>query len=113
MASKTKGHVMAMRYSSIALAVLSVWFVFIAAGALRYGSYGTAVDFLTQPLNAIITGLLAVVSLYHMALGMEEVILDYIHKPGTKSFLLFLNKAVCFVLGLAALYALYSLNFGA
>lgn len=113
MASKTKGHALAMRWTSIALAVLSVWFVIIAATAFRYGGYMTAADFLTQPVNAIVTALLAVISLHHMKLGMEEVILDYIHKPGTKSFLLFLNGAACLVLGVLALYALYSLNFGA
>ena len=109
---KAVGHAKAMRLTSILLAVLAPWFAIAAIVSLGDSSYVSAVGFLTNPVNAVVTGLLAVIGLWHMSLGMEEVILDYIGKPGTKSFLLFLNGAACFLLGLAALYALYSLNFG-
>ena len=56
--------------------------------------------------------LLVALGLYHMSLGMQEVILDYIEKPFTKIALIFLNVAVPLVLGVGAIFAVLLVNFG-
>jgi len=107
------GHFIMQRLTSVLLAVLAPWFVVASAFALREGGHAAAVGFLTQPVNAVGVALLAVIGLYHMSLGMEEVIADYIEKPATLAMLKFLNAIFPLALAAAALFALYSLNFGA
>lgn len=106
------GHFIALRATSIALCILAPWFVVSASLALRDGGYAPAIDFLTQPLNAVGVILLLGLGLYHMSLGMQEVILDYIYRPITKMLLLVLNAFVPLALGVGAVFAVLLVNFG-
>ena len=106
------GHFIAMRATSIALMVLGPWFAISAAFAMRDATYVQAIDFLTQPVNAVGTILLVIVGLYHMSLGMQEVIVDYILKPSTKAILLLLNVFAPVVLAAGAIFAVLLVNFG-
>lgn len=111
-AREGSGHFIAQRVTSIALLVLAPWFAISAALSMRDATYVQAIDFLTQPLNAVGTILLVIVGLYHMSLGMQEVIVDYILKPSTKTVLLLLNVFVPVVLALGAIFAVLMVNFG-
>jgi succinate dehydrogenase / fumarate reductase membrane anchor subunit len=106
------GHFIAVRASSIALAVLAPWFAVNAALSMRDGSYLAAIDFISDPVNAVGIILLVAVGFHHMSLGMQEVILDYILKPFTKVALLFLNLAIPLVLAVAAIFAVLLVNLG-
>jgi succinate dehydrogenase / fumarate reductase membrane anchor subunit len=106
------GHFIALRATSIALAILAPWFVVGAALSIRDASYEATLDFISNPINAVGVILLVALGLYHMSLGMQEVILDYIEKPLTKIALLFLNVAVPLVLGVGAIFAVLLVNFG-
>ncbi len=106
------GHFIAQRATAIALMLLAPWFVISAAFLMREGGYIAAIDFLTDPLNAVGVILLLAAALYHMMLGMQEIILDYIHKSSTKMALLLLNTFVPLALGAGALFALLAVNFG-
>jgi succinate dehydrogenase / fumarate reductase membrane anchor subunit len=106
------GHFIAVRATSIALCILAPWFVVSAALSIPNASYTATIDFLSHPVNAVGVILLIALSLYHMSLAMQEVILDYIAKPFTKVALLFLNAAVPLVLGVAAIFAVLLVNFG-
>lgn len=107
------GHFIAQRSTGVALALLAPWFVVNAALSLKGGNYLGAIDFLTQPLNAIGVILLVLIALYHMWIGMQEVILDYIHRPFTKVLLLLLNTFGLIALGAGAVFAVLMVNFGA
>ncbi|MGD9967931.1 MAG: succinate dehydrogenase, hydrophobic membrane anchor protein [Hyphomonadaceae bacterium] len=106
------GHFIALRVTSIALAVLAPWFAISAALTIRDASYLASVDFLSNPVNAVGVILLVAIGLYHMSLGMQEVIVDYILKPSTKVILLFLNVAAPLVLAVGAIFAVMLVNFG-
>jgi succinate dehydrogenase / fumarate reductase membrane anchor subunit len=106
------GHFIAVRTTSIALAILAPWFVVSAALSIPNGSYTATIDFLSHPVNAVGVILLIAIGLYHMSLGMQEVIVDYILKPSTKIALLFLNVAVPLVLAVGAIFAVLLVNFG-
>lgn len=106
------GHFIAQRVTSMALAVLAPWFTVAAALAMRDGDYRSVLDFIAEPINAIGLILLVVIGLYHMSLGMQEVILDYIAKPFTKVALLVLNAFVPLLLGAGAVFAVLLVNFG-
>jgi len=106
------GHFIAQRATSVALAVLTPWFIVTAALSMRTGYLG-AIDFLTHPVNAVGVILLVAIGLYHMSIGMQEIVLDYIGRPLTKALLLLLNAFVPLALGVAAVFAVLILNFGA
>ena len=106
------GHFIAQRATSIALVILAPWFVVGAALSIRDASYTSTIDFISNPVNAVGVILLVALGLYHMSLGMQEVILDYIEKPFTKIALIFLNVAVPLVLGVGAIFAVLLVNFG-
>jgi succinate dehydrogenase / fumarate reductase membrane anchor subunit len=90
-ASKTgTSHHIRQRVSALALIVLVPWFLFsIMSAAL--GGYADAVAWIGSPLNATLLVLTAGAAFYHMRLGMQAVIEDYISKTGTRAALLILN----------------------
>ncbi|MBL8530323.1 MAG: succinate dehydrogenase, hydrophobic membrane anchor protein [Hyphomonadaceae bacterium] len=105
------GHFIATRATSVALALLLPWFIVTAALSLRTGYLG-AIDFLTTPVNAVGVILLVAIGFYHMSLGMQEVVLDYIERPLSKALLLLLNAFVPLALGVGAVFAVLIVNFG-
>jgi succinate dehydrogenase / fumarate reductase membrane anchor subunit len=111
-AGEGTGHFIAQRATSIALAILAPWFVVGAALSIRDASYTSSIDFISNPVNAVGVILLVALGLYHMSLGMQEIILDYIEKPFTKIALIFFNVAVPLVLGVGAIFAVLLVNFG-
>jgi len=104
------GHFIAERVTSIALLPLTPWFVISIA--LLDGGYDEARAWIGKPFNAIGVGLFLLISLYHMRLGIQVVVEDYVGKPGTRSLLLGLNTALMVVAALISVYALYSISFG-
>lgn len=111
-AGEGTGHFIAQRLSAAALFVLAPWFVLSAALEMSGPSYVSAIDFLSEPLNAVGVTLFFVVALYHMRLGMQAVVEDYIQKPFTKALLLVLNTFAPLALGAGAIYAVLQVNFG-
>jgi succinate dehydrogenase / fumarate reductase membrane anchor subunit len=105
-------HFIAQRVSSVALAALAPWFTVSAALSMRDGAHLSVIDFLSQPVNAVGVILLVLVGLYHMSLGMQEVIVDYVLKSSTKMALLLLNAFIPFLLAIGAVFAVLSVNFG-
>ena len=67
---------------------------------------------LSQPLIALTIALFIVASLYHMRLGMQIIIEDYIHAEGMKLALLILNTFFAIAVGVATGFSLLKLAFG-
>jgi succinate dehydrogenase / fumarate reductase membrane anchor subunit len=106
------GHFIAQRVSSLALILLASWFALAVAFTVDAPTLEAARAFLAMPLNAVLVILLVVVGLYHMQLGMQEVILDYLEKPFGKYAALLLNGLVCVAFGVGAVFAVLMINFG-
>ncbi|MEQ1785354.1 MAG: succinate dehydrogenase, hydrophobic membrane anchor protein, partial [Hyphomonadaceae bacterium] len=90
--------------SAIALLVLGPWFLIMLVGAVR-GGYDGALTYIADPFNAVLIILTVGAALYHMRLGMQVVVEDYILKNSTKTVLLILNTFICIALFTAAAYA--------
>lgn len=93
-------HFIKQRVSAIALVVLVPWFVISAVLSVKAG-YAGALEWMSQPWNAIGLILLSAAAFFHMRLGMQVVIEDYIHGPGMKQSLLILNTLATVVLFVA------------
>src|SRR5437763_13718486 len=70
-------HWWALRVTSIALVPLALWFVAAVIG-LAGAQHGVLVDWLSQPLPAVLLVLLLIATFYHSALGRQGVIEDYL-----------------------------------
>lgn len=97
-------HFIVQRASAIALLFLLPWFLISMLLAVR-GGYQGAVDFIANPLNAVLALMTVGATLYHMQVGMQVVIEDYIGKAGTRIFLLLLNTFFAVALFAAAAFS--------
>ena len=72
------GHWWVLRLSSIALLLLTPWFVVWALGLVGADQYGVRQS-LAQPLNASLMIAFVLSLFWHSQLGLQVVIEDYVH----------------------------------
>ncbi len=99
-------HFWQQRVSAVALIPLSIWFAVSALGLVG-ADYVSALDFLRAPLNAVLMILFIVAALYHMTLGVQVVIEDYVTSEGQKIAFLILNRFFAWGVGAACLFAMF------
>ena len=80
--------------------------------ALLGRNHAAAVQILGSPLVAIVMLLFIITSTYHMWLGMQVIIEDYVHEDKLKLVTLMANTFFCFAVGLASVFAILKLSFG-
>ncbi|MBN9072692.1 MAG: succinate dehydrogenase, hydrophobic membrane anchor protein [Rhizobiales bacterium] len=104
-------HFWHIRLTAVALVPLSL-FVIGWVLSLRGVSVDGVRASLAQPLVALPVALFLVAALFHMRLGMQIIIEDYVHGEGSKVVLLMLNTFFTIAIGVVSLFALLKLSFG-
>ena len=104
-------HFWHIRLTAVALVPLSL-FVIGWVLSLRGVSVDGVRASLAQPLVALPVALFLVAALFHMRLGMQIIIEDYVHGEGSKVVLLMLNPFFTIAIGVVSLFALLNLSFG-
>jgi len=99
------------RITSLAGVPLTIAFIAVVI-ALLGRSHATTVQVLGSPLVAILVILFVASIVYHMWIGMQEIIVDYVHGPVAKYLALFGNMFFCSVVGLASVYAVLKMSSG-
>lgn len=104
-------HFWAQRLTAVANVPLVIFFI----GFIVFNNGASHTDIsaaIANPLIALLLLLTMASVLYHMRLGMQVVIEDYIHGEGLKIALLLLNTFVTIALGAAMVFAILKLAFG-
>jgi succinate dehydrogenase / fumarate reductase membrane anchor subunit len=104
-------HFWRQRLTAIANIPLLLFFVgfLIAINGHGYTDVRAA---LANPFVALVLALVLISGLYHMRLGMQIIIEDYVTSEGLKLLTFALNTFFCVVVGVASLFALLKLAFG-
>lgn len=109
MSSKGTSAFIAQRASAVLLIPLIVWFLWSVLA--HAGADAEAVRaWLGEPVTAILFALLIAIAAFHMRIGLNEVIEDYIHS-GARGVLMTLNTLAALAVAGAGIYAACLLAF--
>ncbi|MCE2491105.1 MAG: succinate dehydrogenase, hydrophobic membrane anchor protein [Alphaproteobacteria bacterium] len=97
-------HWWAQRLTALALIPLIIWFCISIIGLIGT-DHVTFTSWLSMPGRAVAMLLLVIATFYHMKLGLQVVIEDYVHERGWNVMLLVLNNFACVSLGTACAFA--------
>jgi succinate dehydrogenase / fumarate reductase, membrane anchor subunit len=95
--------------ANIPLVIYLIYFILTHLGATR----AAVVASIKNPFCAVALCLAMVSILWHMRLGLQTVVEDYIHAEGKKLATLLAINFVVFFMGALALYAILKMSFGA
>lgn len=104
------GHFWIQRWTAVANVPLVLFL--LALLLTRMGAdYATARSSIANPFVAIPLLLLVLSGVLHMHVGMQSIIEDYAHGPGTKVVMLILNILLSATIAVACLYAVLKISF--
>lgn len=98
------------RVSSVALLPLGLLFVFPFARALGEGHLAVLAVYHNW-FNAVVAVLFLAVTFYHLMLGLQVVVEDYVHHKGWRTGLLIANTMLCAFFGLVGIFAVFRIAF--
>lgn len=87
-------HFIAQRASAVALLFLLLWGVWAALKLAPLG-YDGAAAWMRSPVHASLLVLLLAAGFYHVRLGTQVIIEDYVHTPLAKTASLLANTFIC------------------
>ncbi|WP_298426194.1 succinate dehydrogenase, hydrophobic membrane anchor protein [Rhodoblastus sp.] len=103
-------HAWMMRLTAFALLPLTIAFVLVVL-SLVGRDFQSARILLGSPLAGILLLLFVGVGAYHMTLGMQVIIEDYVHSERTKHLALMANICFGLLIGAALVYSVLRLSF--
>ena len=110
-AKEGTAHWWAQRVTAVALVPLSLWFVWSATTLVGVDQVGFK-EWLNHAANLMLMTLFVGFLFYHMQLGLQVVIEDYIHGEKSKVTSLVFNLFVAVFFGVSSVIALLKVAFG-
>ena len=99
------------RITAVAM-VLLILPVIVVVMMLLGSNHAGAAQILGSPLVAIILLLFIIASAWHMKIGMQVVVEDYVHNEPLKLVMIMANNFFCIAVALASIYAILKLSSG-
>ena len=91
------------RVTAVALVPLTIWFA-ASVIALAGADHAAFINWLRAPFSSVCMVLLLIALFYHMALGLQVVVEDYVHS-GANILVLIAMRLSCFALATAGIVA--------
>jgi succinate dehydrogenase / fumarate reductase membrane anchor subunit len=104
-------HFIEQRLTALAGVPLTIAAVLIVTSLIGH-NHAAVVQILGSTPVAIIMLLFIISGAYHMRLGMQVIIEDYVHDEGAKYALLIANTFFTVLVGFSSVYAILKLSFG-
>ncbi len=104
------GHFWHQRLTSLANIPLVIFFAWQLV-SLNGESYSAVIDRMSSPLVSAVMLLVVISGIYHMKLGMQVIIEDYVHGETSKLFLLICNTFFSIAVGVICAIAILKLCF--
>lgn len=104
-------HFWLQRMTAIANIPLVLFFL-VTLIANAGGDHASVSAYLGSPVVAIVMILLILSGVFHMRLGMQVIIEDYVHGEGAKVLSLMANTFFCIAVALACIFAVLKLSLG-
>jgi succinate dehydrogenase / fumarate reductase membrane anchor subunit len=105
------GHFIHQRLTAIANIPLTIAAVLIVVSLIGHNQAAVA-QILGSTAVAIVMLLFIISTSYHMKIGMQVIIEDYVHDERAKYALLILNTFFTVAVGFSSIYAILKLSFG-
>jgi succinate dehydrogenase / fumarate reductase membrane anchor subunit len=105
------GHFIEQRLTALANIPLTIAAVLIVISLIGH-NHAAVVQILGSSPVAIIMLLFIISATYHMKIGMQVIIEDYVHDEAVKYGLLVLSTFFAIVVGFSSVYAILKLSFG-
>jgi succinate dehydrogenase / fumarate reductase membrane anchor subunit len=99
------------RLTAVAMLLLMIPVIFVVMSLLGRNQAGAA-QILGSPLVAIILLLFIAASVWHMKIGMQVIIEDYVHDEKLKLVSIMANNFFSAAVALASVYAIFKLSSG-
>lgn len=103
------GHFWVQRLTAVANVPLVLFLIALLLTRIE-ADYATARSSIANPLVAIPLLLLVLSGVWHMCLGMQSIIEDYVHGPGIKFVMLILNILFSTTIAVTCLYAVLKIS---
>lgn len=104
-------HFWSQRITALALVPLTILFVIIIVATSGTG-YEAVRETIGFPITAIFILMFVLTGIYHMKLGMQVIIEDYVHHEGIKVLALIGNVFFAAFIALACILAVLKISFG-
>jgi succinate dehydrogenase / fumarate reductase, membrane anchor subunit len=104
-------HWWAQRVSALALIPLTLWFIYSAMKFIGMDLFAFRA-WLNEPGSVLLLSLFLIALFYHMQLGLQVVIEDYVHGEKNKIFLLLINKFAAALFAISSLVAIIQIAYG-
>ena len=102
--NESTNHWISQRISSVLLLPLSVVFVFNFIKVMDK-PFNEALIVFQDPINNLLTVSFILASLWHYQQGMQIVLEDYIHNPRNRKLSLGINRVLCWILAILAIFS--------
>ena len=104
-------HFWHQRVTAVANVPLIAFFIVVLV-MLQGADFETARSFIASPLVAVVMLLVVLAGIYHMKLGMQIVIEDYVPGELARVIWLMANTFFCAFVGLASIFAVIKISVG-
>ncbi|MBF0265875.1 MAG: succinate dehydrogenase, hydrophobic membrane anchor protein [Gammaproteobacteria bacterium] len=110
-AHKGSGHFLKQKFSAMILIPIVLWFCFSIA-IMPSMDYEYMLLWLKSPYNYILLSITLITGFYHLQLGLQMIIEDYIAEDNLQRNMILMTKWICIMLCVVGLISLFYIVLG-